>query len=239
MILFLPGGLASLIPRRARTPAGRGDGDDAEPASRPPAGDAGAGEPLLRLSGWARSYGGVHAVRDVDLELRRGEVLGLIGPNGAGKTTLVNMISGLVPPTLGRGRRSSAGARSAARRCTDRPRAGREPHVPALQAVRPALGAFENVLVGAHLRQPPDVPARGCCGCPRPAATSRRPLEQAARCLRARRAGRRGRRPARQLSYGDQRRLEIARALAGDPSLLILDEPAAGMNHVEAASWRR
>ena len=58
---------------------------------------------MLRLTGWSKRYGGVNAVCDVDLELHRGEVLGLIGPNGAGKTTLVNMISGLVPPTAGTG----------------------------------------------------------------------------------------------------------------------------------------
>src|SRR5687768_869994 len=102
VILFLPGGLASLIPRRTRMPAAQ---DEAEgrpshlTARRHPA----AGETVATLTGLGKEYGGVHAVRDIDLEVRSGEVVGLIGPNGAGKTTLVNMISGLVPPSSGSG----------------------------------------------------------------------------------------------------------------------------------------
>ena len=107
----------------------------------------------------------MHAVQDVDLEVRRGEIVGLIGPNGAGKTTLVNMVSGLVPPTLGCGRRSSAGAR--------------RPHRPMRVAARglrrtfqhsklfTRLSAFENVLVGAH-RVAGRRSCAGCCGSPRP-----------------------------------------------------------------------
>src|SRR5690606_17225605 len=103
VIIFLPGGLASLLPRRrVRVPAGGGEGADGaallRASGRPtPA----AGETVVRVSGGNKDYGGVHAVRDVDLTVASGEVVGLIGPNGAGKTTLVNMVSGLVPPSSG------------------------------------------------------------------------------------------------------------------------------------------
>ncbi|MDN5791381.1 MAG: ATP-binding cassette domain-containing protein, partial [Micrococcales bacterium] len=96
IILFLPGGLASLIPRRRRLTQPLADTPGLQRQGHPD-----AGEPIARLRGIGKEYGGVHAVQGVDLELRSGDVLGLIGPNGAGKTTLVNMISGFIPPTSG------------------------------------------------------------------------------------------------------------------------------------------
>ncbi|MGK5111339.1 branched-chain amino acid ABC transporter ATP-binding protein/permease [Geodermatophilus sp. CPCC 205506] len=230
VILFLPGGLASLIPRRTRMPASRGQGADGGPhltARRHPA----AGDTVVSVTGLGKEYGGVHAVRDVDLEVRGGEVLGLIGPNGAGKTTLVNMISGVVPPSSGRGAVLGAPL-------------GRTPvHKLAGAGVSRTfqhsklfnrLSALENVLVGAHLVSRPTF-LRRLLWLPSARRDERAALQHAARCLQrvglADLAGSR----ASALSYGDQRRLEIARALASDPSLLILDEPAAGMNHVEAA----
>ncbi|MGH3434088.1 MAG: ABC transporter permease subunit, partial [Thermocrispum sp.] len=98
VILFLPGGLSSLVPRWRRTSAS-GDGSD-RPRFDPLPED---GATLVSLRGIGKDYGGVRAVRDVDLELQAGEILGLIGPNGAGKTTLVNMVTGLVAPTAGTG----------------------------------------------------------------------------------------------------------------------------------------
>ncbi|WP_346622669.1 branched-chain amino acid ABC transporter ATP-binding protein/permease [Blastococcus montanus] len=228
VILFLPGGLASLIPRRTRMPSGTDDDAAAGLADRrhPTAGD-----PVITLSRLGKEYGGVHAVRGVDLEIRAGEVVGLIGPNGAGKTTLVNMISGLVPPSSG----------SATVLGTT---IGRTPvHKIAAAGVSRTfqhsklfnrLSALENVLVGAHLVSRPTF-LRRLLWLPSARRDERAALEQAARCLdRVGLADLAGNR-AESLSYGDQRRLEIARALASDPSLLILDEPAAGMNHVEAA----
>jgi branched-chain amino acid transport system permease protein len=230
VILFLPGGLASLIPRRTRMPA-----DVVEDADLPshlavrrhPA----AGDTVVALSGLGKEYGGVHAVRDVDLEVRGGEVVGLIGPNGAGKTTLVNMISGLVPPSSGHATVLGVPV-------------GRTPvHKVAAAGVSRTfqhsklfnrLSALENVLVGGHLVSKPTF-LRRLLWLPSARRDEQASLAQAARCLRrvglADLAGTR----ASALSYGDQRRLEIARALAASPSLLILDEPAAGMNHVEAA----
>ncbi|MGY1638619.1 ATP-binding cassette domain-containing protein [Geodermatophilus sp. SYSU D00742] len=231
VILFLPGGLASLIPRRTRMPSSVGS-EAAGTAShltvrRHPA----AGETVVTLSGLGKEYGGVHAVRDVDLDIGSGEVVGLIGPNGAGKTTLVNMISGLVPPSSG-----SATVLGV--------RVGRTPvHEVAAAGVSRTfqhsklfnrLSALENVLVGAHLVSRPTF-LRRLLWLPSARRDERASLEHAARCLQRVGLGELAGNRASSLSYGDQRRLEIARALASDPSLLILDEPAAGMNHVEAA----
>jgi branched-chain amino acid transport system permease protein len=231
VILFLPGGLASLIPRRTRMPSSvGGDAGGAEPhlaARRHPA----AGETVVALSGLGKEYGGVHAVRGVDLDIGSGEVVGLIGPNGAGKTTLVNMISGLVPPSSG-----SATVLGVP--------VGRTPvHKVAAAGVSRTfqhsklfnrLSALENVLVGAHLVSRPTF-LRRLLWLPSARRDERAALQHAARCLQRVGLGALAGNRASSLSYGDQRRLEIARALASDPSLLILDEPAAGMNHVEAA----
>ena len=232
VILFLPGGLASLLPRRTRMPASpdraaSGDGAAHLAHRHHPA----AGETVVALTGLGKEYGGVHAVRSVDLEVRSGEVVGLIGPNGAGKTTLVNMISGLVPPSSGSGTVLGTTV-------------GRTPvHKMAAAGVSRTfqhsklfnrLSALDNVLVGAHLISRPTF-LRRLLWLPSARRDEQAALERAAGCLaRVGLADLAGAR-ASSLSYGDQRRLEIARALASGPSLLILDEPAAGMNHVEAS----
>jgi branched-chain amino acid transport system permease protein len=187
---------------------------------------------VAQVRGLAKEYGGVHAVRGVDLDIRSGEVVGLIGPNGAGKTTLVNMISGLVPPTSG-----TATVLGVA--------VGRTPvHKVAAAGVSRTfqhsklftrLSALENVLVGGHLVTRPTF-LRRLLWLPSARRDENEALAHAARCLNRVGLGEKAATKAGGLSYGDQRRLEIARALAGDPSLLILDEPAAGMNHVEAAA---
>jgi branched-chain amino acid transport system permease protein len=234
VILFLPGGLASLLPRRTRMPSGHDEADDGGDgrvphltARRHP----GPGETVASLQGLGKEYGGVHAVRGIDLDVRSGEVVGLIGPNGAGKTTLVNMISGLVPPSSG-----SATVLGV--------QVGRTPvHKLAAAGVSRTfqhsklfnrLSALENVLVGGHLVSRPTF-LRRLLWLPSARRDERAALEHAARCLRRVGLAELAANRASSLSYGDQRRLEIARALASDPSLLILDEPAAGMNHVEAA----
>jgi branched-chain amino acid transport system permease protein len=230
VILFLPGGLASLVPRRRRPrqdPAAEGtDSPRFDPLPE-------SGRPLVSLRGLGKDYGGVHAVRDVDLELKAGEILGLIGPNGAGKTTLVNMVTGLVPPTAGTGS------------VLDVPLSGQVPaHRFALAGVGRTfqqiklferLSVVENVLVGAHRVSRPTF-LRRLLWLP-----SARRDEHASRAhayaqlVRVGLADRALHR-AGDLSYGDRRRLEIARALASHPALLVLDEPAAGMNHAEAAA---
>jgi branched-chain amino acid transport system permease protein len=228
VILFLPGGLASLIPRRTRMPSGADDDSTAGLAGRRhPA----AGEPVVTLAGLGKEYGGVHAVRDVDLEIRAGEVVGLIGPNGAGKTTLVNMISGLVPPSSG-----SATVLGTTIGSTPVHRIAAAGVSRTFQHSKlfNRLSALENVLVGAHLVSRPTF-LRRLLWLPSARRDEQAALRQAARCLERVGLSELAANRAESLSYGDQRRLEIARALASDPSLLILDEPAAGMNHVEAA----
>jgi ABC-type branched-subunit amino acid transport system ATPase component len=184
---------------------------------------------LLAIERLERAFGGVRAVDGASFEVREGEVHGLIGPNGAGKTTVINMISGLLAPTGG------------TIRIAGRAIQGLAPHrVAALGVARTFqnirlfadLTARDNVLVGEHLVRRPSMAARLLL-LPAAAAEQREARERAGGLLQriglSERAGER----ARNLSYGEQRRVEIARALASNPRLLLLDEPTAGMNPVE------
>ena len=233
VILFLPGGIASFLPRRRPGTRAMATSSDGEREPHPSQGSRSHpvnGEMVVRLRGVGKDYGGVHAVREVDLDITGGQVVGLIGPNGAGKTTLVNMISGLTRATTGS--IEVLGVRP-----------GREPvHRVAAAGVSRTfqhsklfarLSTLENVSVGAHLVTRPTF-WRRLVWLPSARREEQRSLAHAARCLH--RVGLADKADARAttLSYGDQRRLEIARALAADPALLILDEPAAGMNGVEA-----
>ncbi|WNV77019.1 ABC transporter permease subunit [Geodermatophilus sp. DSM 44513] len=228
VILFLPGGLTSLIPRRTPRVPAAGDGDLSPGLAgrRHPA----PGETVVALAGLSKEYGGVHAVRGVDLEVRSGEVVGLIGPNGAGKTTLVNMVSGLVPPSSGT---ATVLGTVVGRAPVHRLAAAGVSRTFQHSKLFNRLSALENVLVGAHLVSRPTF-LRRLLWLPSARRDERAALEHATRCLQRVGLGHLAGTRASALSYGDQRRLEIARALAAEPSLLVLDEPAAGMNHVEA-----
>lgn len=191
-------------------------------------------ERILAARGITCRFGGLTALRDVDLELRRGEIVGLIGPNGAGKTTLINVLTGILRPTAGEvsidgrpvalSRPSDAAAHGIAR---------------TFQTIR-LLGemtVLENVLVGAHRHLPRDV--RAALGLSRRGREAEREArERAASLLEAVGLLDLADRPASTLPYGHQRRLEIARALMLGPRFLCLDEPAAGMNPVETAELR-
>jgi ABC-type branched-subunit amino acid transport system ATPase component len=186
----------------------------------------GARAPLLAVERLGKSFGGLAAVNQVNLVIPAGAIIGLIGPNGAGKTTFFNMVTGLFRPDSGRilfegssivGLRPNAiVARGIAR---------------TFQSIRlfPQLTALDNVLVGRHCRLRSTV--LGALFRP-PAVVA----EEAQARVRARELldfvglGDKAGDVARNLSYGDQRRLEIARALATEPRLLLLDEPSAGMN---------
>jgi ABC-type branched-subunit amino acid transport system ATPase component len=183
----------------------------------------------LRLEGVHRSFGGVRAVDGASFEVGRGEVHGLIGPNGAGKTSVINLVSGLLVPGAGR------------ILLRDRPIHGLAPHrVAALGVARtfqnirlfPDLSARDNVVVGQHLRRSASLAARMLL-LPSARAEERAAREAAAAMLELVGLSDRMRAHARHLSYGEQRRVEIARALASGPRLLLLDEPTAGMNAVE------
>jgi branched-chain amino acid transport system ATP-binding protein len=185
---------------------------------------------LLECDRISKRFGGVHAVAEVDLAIAAGQVFGLIGPNGAGKTTLVNLISGHLRVDSGAIRLAGADVtRLAPHALTARGIAR------TFQGVRlfKGLTVLENVLVGRHSRMRSDVVRRLW---PR-GAPDRADRERAAQLLERLGLSR----PyalAGELAYGDQRRLEIARALASEPRLLILDEPAAGMNPAESARLR-
>jgi len=190
--------------------------------------------PLLEATAISKRFGGLSALTEVSVSVRRAEIFGLIGPNGAGKTTLFNVLTGIYPPDGGEfafdGRRLT----------------GFKPHQVAacgiartFQNIRlfANMTALENVMVGRHVRT-----RAGVFGAILRDAATR--AEEAAIAARARALldyvgiGRRAAALARALPYGDQRRLEIARALATEPRLLALDEPAAGMNATETAELK-
>ena len=191
--------------------------------------------PLLAATGVTKRFGGLTALADVALTVMRGEIFGLIGPNGAGKTTLFNVLTGLY--------RSDAGSFT----FNGASLTGSKPHRVAacgiartFQNIRlfANMTALENVMVGRHVRT-----RSGVIGAILRTAATRR--EEAAIIRRAREflnyvgIARHADVLARQLSYGDQRRVEIARALATEPLMLALDEPAAGMNATETAGLNR
>lgn len=235
IVVFLPGGLHQAwraVVSRLRPPAPaavlRGDeaADDSPLLVRE--GRPVAGTTLLEVSGLTKRFGGVTAVDDVSFEVRAGEILALIGPNGAGKTTCFNMISGVLPPTSGTV--TVDGVR------TD----GRKPHVFArLRATRTfqnlqvfrSVTVLGNVMVGRHLRARSGL-LRGMLVFP--ARAEERALAEAAYEV-VRMVGLEGElhKPAADLPFGQQRLMELARALAVEPDLLLLDEPMAGLSSVE------
>jgi ABC-type branched-subunit amino acid transport system ATPase component len=187
---------------------------------------------LLSVEKVERSFGGVHALDGVSFAVREGEVHGLIGPNGAGKTTLLNVVSGLMRPsggriTLGEDRIDGRPAYRIAARGIAR----------TFQNIRlfGGLSAAGNVIVGEHLVRKAPLWRRMLL---LPAARAEEEAAKDAALAALARVGLRDRAftPAYALSYGEQRRVEIARALARSPRVLLLDEPTAGMNAAEVAS---
>jgi ABC-type branched-subunit amino acid transport system ATPase component len=191
---------------------------------------------LLRLEKVQRHFGGVRAVDEVSLEVEKGSIQGLIGPNGAGKTTLVNAITGYVPLQSGDAWLESQRLTGlAAYRIAGLGIARTFQNIRLFKD----LSAAENVIVGMHSRRRDDTLAQ-LGTLPLFRRDQRARLNEAHRLMET--VGldpaEVGRRPAGTLPYGDQRRLEIARALALQPRLLILDEPAAGMNPSEKQGMR-
>jgi branched-chain amino acid transport system ATP-binding protein len=190
--------------------------------------------PILEVSGASKRFGGLQALSDVGIRIERGQVYGLIGPNGAGKTTFFNVLTGLYTPDSGRF--LLAGQPYSPTAVHEVAKAG---IARTFQNIRlfAEMSALENVMVGRHVRT-----HSGLLG-----AILRTPGFKAEEAAIAQRAhelleyvgiARYADYKARTLSYGDQRRLEIARALATDPQLLALDEPAAGMNATEKVQLR-
>lgn len=187
---------------------------------------------LLELDRIGKRFGGIAALSEVSLNVLRGEIHALIGPNGAGKTTLFNVITGIYKPDSGSFRLE--GMEMAGRKPSDMAKSG---IARTFQNIRlfSNMSAVENVMVGRHCRTKSGV-LGAILGSPGTRAEERMTREKAMQLLDYVGMGRHAHMLAKNLSYGDQRRLEIARALATEPDLLALDEPAAGMNHAETDS---
>ncbi len=241
VMLLRPEGLAGRRVRRATA----GDADTDDPVSPEPApevrveaipgwlrdgvrggGAAMTSPALLEVQGLTKRFGGVVALNAVDLVVPRGAIIGLIGPNGAGKTTFFNVVTGLIRPDGGRMLLEGA------------PLAGLRPNAivargvaRTFQSIRlfPEMTALDNVLVGEHCRLAATV-AGAVLRPPAVVAEEARARARARDLLAFVGLGSKADDIARNLPYGDQRRLEIARALATEPRLLLLDEPTAGMN---------
>ncbi|MFD2763123.1 ABC transporter ATP-binding protein [Micromonospora eburnea] len=186
-------------------------------------------EALLEVSDVSLRFGGVLALDGVSFEIRKGEILGLIGPNGAGKTTCFNAITGVYRPTSGQIRFQGQSLVGKKKFAITKAGIART-----FQNVRlfPEMTALENVLVGADAHHRASV-VSALLRLPRHWREEREGRELAYELLDFVGIRRRAGDLARNLSYGEQRRLEIARALATKPTLLCLDEPAAGFNPAE------
>lgn len=184
---------------------------------------------LLEIRGLVKRFGGLNAVDGVDLDVEQGEILSVIGPNGAGKTTLFNVVTGLYPPDAG------------SIRFDGHDLVGLKPSqicglgiARTFQTVRlfNNMTVLENAMVGQHSRTRSGV-LGAVLRLPHTRAEEQRAREQARSALQffgPRLAGYREEQPAFVLSYANRRRLEIARAMATNPKLILLDEPTAGMN---------
>jgi len=187
---------------------------------------------VLAVTNVGKRFGGVQALQGVNFSVANGEIYGLIGPNGAGKTTMFNIVSGFVEPDDGS--IEYEGARIEAMPPHRRARLGIARTFQHVQLIREAT-VLENVMVGAHLR--------GRCGIA--AAISRLPfqrneerrlMEYAQEALDRAGVGELASARVADLAYGQQRAVEVARAIAMSPRLLLLDEPAAGLNDAETAT---
>ncbi|MBW4602937.1 MAG: ABC transporter ATP-binding protein [Calothrix sp. FI2-JRJ7] len=181
---------------------------------------------ILESQSLTRRFGGLVAVNDVSFAVNRNEIFGLIGPNGAGKTTLFNLITGLISPSDGKLVYKGAEISQ------------NKPHEIAelgiartFQNIRlfGELSALENVIIGRHLHTKSGI-FTGVFGIPPAPKEEIQSKQKALELLELVGLHKRAYESAKNFPYGDQRRLEIARALALEPSILLLDEPAAGMN---------
>ena len=186
---------------------------------------------LLRTDAATKAFGGLIAVNQVDMHVNEGEILGLIGPNGAGKTTLFNLVTGLYHPV------TSGEIYFKGKRITQLS----QPEIVDLGLCRTFqilrifrfMSVLDNVLVGLHTRSKGSV-VDALLELPATRAEERRARERAMHYLELLGLKDHWNKRASSLSYGDQRRVEVARALAAEPDLLLLDEPAAGLSLSEA-----
>jgi branched-chain amino acid transport system ATP-binding protein len=190
-------------------------------------------EPLLITEKLRKEFGGLVAVDDVEFTVPDGSIVSLIGPNGAGKTTFFNMLTGVYKPTYGRVVFDGQDMTGKPPHAFTRRGIGRT-----FQNIRlfQNMTALENVLVGMHVRLKGNL-FEALVRTPRVRREEREARERARELLEFSGLRRRDDVIGKNLSYGDQRRLEVARALATQPKLLLLDEPTAGMNPQETADF--
>ena len=192
-------------------------------------------DPVLQIEGLRLSFRGLEVLADVTLDVREGEIFALVGPNGAGKTSVLNCVSGIYRPDAGR---IAYGAESLA---------GRAPHrIAALGIARTFqlvelfrhMSVLDNVLLGRHLHMTTSLWSSGCYWgrAAREEAEQRRKVEEVLDFMEL---GAYRRHPVSSLSYGVQKRVGMARALAMEPKLLLLDEPSSGMNRQEKEDLAR
>jgi branched-chain amino acid transport system permease protein len=234
-MIFVPKGLVPTIMRRCaghRPAPGRGEPTTATlPAigTLAPTTSVRHDGVLLEVSGLGKAFGGVHAVQDVSFAVRPGSIHAVIGPNGAGKTTLFNLITGVYTPSAGTIRLAGADV------------GGLGPHQLAARGMSRTfqnlqicmnMSAVENVMVGAHLRLDQNL-GRALLRLPGGVRNDLACRGEAEALMAFCGVGQYVGYAADQMPYGALKRLEIARALAARPSILLLDEPAAGLNHTE------
>ena len=184
---------------------------------------------MLTIKNLSKSFGGVHAVQDVSFTVKEGNIHSVIGPNGAGKTTLFNLITGVYTPS--KGEILLNGENVAAMPPDALARRGMSRTFQNLQVCM-NMTAIDNVMVGAHLRLNQNLFA-SMLRQPSVRRTDAACRDEAAGLMEFVGVGRHIGDEAGQMSYGALKRLEIARALAAKPKVLLLDEPAAGLNHTE------
>ncbi|HEY3317861.1 MAG TPA: ABC transporter ATP-binding protein [Coriobacteriia bacterium] len=186
---------------------------------------------LLEASKVTMQFGGLKALCDIDFHVEKGEIVALIGPNGAGKTTFFNLLTGIYKPTEG------------TLMFNGKSLAGLKPHVMCKMGIARTfqnirlfanMTALENVMVGRHSRMK-GTPLSAVLRTPAFKREEEQVVAEALRRLQFVGLAKVANELAKNLPYGDQRRLEIARALATDPELILLDEPAAGMNPHESS----
>ncbi len=189
-------------------------------------------EAILHVSGLTMDFGGIRALDSVDMDIRQGEIVALIGPNGAGKTTFFNCLTGIYTPSAGDIRLRNPDTKKEIRVNGMKPNKITEKGMArTFQNIRlfPSMSVLENVMIGRHCRTRALILGAILRG-PATRREEREIVDVSYRILKKVGLAKEVNELASNLSYGAQRRLEIARALATEPFLLLLDEPAAGMN---------
>lgn len=201
----------------------------------PKHGGAGDGAPLLEIAGLSKAFGGIQALDNFDLTVPGPEIVGIIGPNGSGKTTAFNLISGVLRPSAGRIRFRGHDVTTA--QPNRNAALGMARTFQNIRLFRD-MSVIDNVAVGCHMRHGPHVLA-SLIGLPAARLAERDIRARAWQTLEVMGLTAHAGELVRNLPYGDQRRVELCRALATEPSLLLLDEPSAGMNASETQEMSR